>query len=209
MGGGFSQWFSHPFGPDLEELVQAYTRLMIDLLPPGRLWKLIGDTWLRRFFEGAAEELARAHERAQDLLRESFPDQAVELLADYEEELAMVPAIGDTEAVRRARVVARLVARQRVRPADYRQALAGLLGIADPADVEILEVTNAQARSTLHERDIYLFHIWTGTGDYDLVGAQALVAQIDHSHTVGRVYETKVMICDDPQSLVDRDLIGV
>lgn len=212
MGGGFSQWFSHPFGADLEELVQAYARQMIDLLPPGRLWKLIGDTLLRCFFEAAGEELARAHERAQDLLRESLPDQAVELLPEYEEELALVPLPGETEAVRRARVVGLLVSRQRVRPSDYKQALAGLL-VQAVADVDLRETSSAAAVASGHPREVYRFFVYRNPalagGPGDIGGAQALVDNISHSHVKGHVIQSVNFLCDDPYSLTDRDLLGV
>jgi uncharacterized protein YmfQ (DUF2313 family) len=209
---GFGAPFGHPFGIDLEQLIQAYTRTMIDLLPPGRLWKLIGDTLLRRFFEAAAEELARIHERVLDLLREAIPTTTIELLPDWEETLALAPLAADTEDVRRARVVARLVSRQRVRPQDYRQALAGLLGQA-VADVDLRETTVAAAVASGHPREVYRFFIYRNpalaNGPGDIAGAQALVDQMSHSHVRGHVIQSISFLCDDPYSLTDRDLLGV
>lgn len=198
--------FAFLFGGAGEQLVRAYAHMLRDLFPPGLLWDWSEESPLWQLVLACADALGRLHERAVDLLREVDPTMTLELLPEWEAALGLASS-GD-EDVRLARVVARLIHRQRVRPADFQRALAGLLGL-DAEDVEVLEMTRAQAVESLHPRDIYLAHIWTGAGPgYDLAGAEALVDQIEHAHTQVRVYETKVMICDDPKSLVDRDLIG-
>jgi uncharacterized protein YmfQ (DUF2313 family) len=189
-----------------EYLVRAYAFMLRGLFPPGRLWDWAEESPLWQLMLACADGLGRLHERGVDLLREVDPTMTQELLPEWEAALGLASSGGDL--VRLARVVARLIHRQRVRPADFQRALAGLLGL-EIDDVEVIEMTRAQAVTSLHPRDIYLAHIWTGAGpDYDLSGAQALVDQIKHAHTEVRVFETKIMIVDDPKSLVDRDLIG-
>ncbi|HEY6037181.1 MAG TPA: putative phage tail protein, partial [Kofleriaceae bacterium] len=91
----------------------AYTRMLINLLPPGRLWNLIG-SMLYDLFAACADELGRLEGRVEDLFNEADPSTAVELLPDYERELDLTST--GTNADRQARIVARLVARQRYRP---------------------------------------------------------------------------------------------
>jgi hypothetical protein len=210
------------FGSDDEDLPQleAYGRLLVDLLPPGRLWKLLGDTLLKRFLLAPATELARVHERAVDLYREAFISTADELLEEWEADYDLAPAEGDTDAVRQARVLARMIQRQRVRPADYQSSLAGLLG-QEVGDVVVIERTNASALAMGgpgtgptglgHEREVYRFLIYRDPaepGSYDLAGAQALIDEIHHSNTLGQVIESIDFLCDDEFSLCDRDLLG-
>src|SRR5690242_12470393 len=90
-------------GPTPEAL--AYAEMMINLLPPGRLWRLVGSQ-LRNLFIGSGDELGRLHARVDDLLSESVPTTLNELLPEAEAELDL--ASTGTTAERVARVVARL-----------------------------------------------------------------------------------------------------
>lgn len=190
---------------------EKYARMLAALRPPGRLWRQDDDSTLHGFDLGAADELDRVETRGQDLIRESDPQQASELLAEWEA-LFQLEATG-TEAERRARVVARYIARQRFRPVDFQQALAPLLGMA-AEDVVIIERTAAQAilMGDLDGREIFRFFVYRDPGEpgtYDIEGAQALIDQIKPSHTEGYVIESIDFLCDDPYSLCDRDLLGV
>ena len=189
---------------------EAYARAMALLLPPGRIWRVVGDSLTMDAFTGAGDELVRVGGRGQDLIRESDPRTADELLPEFERMLALV-ATGTLEE-RRARVVARLIARQRYRPVDFQDALAPLLGL-DPEDVVVIERTAAQAAGMgdLDGREIFRFFIWRDPslgGTYDLAAAQDLVDQIKPAHTVGHVIESVDFLCDDPYSLCDRDILG-
>jgi hypothetical protein len=187
----------------------VYQRMMTALLPQGRLWKLIGDSVLSDLILAAADELARVDARVDDLLDEADPSTATELLPEYEEMLALEEA--STVEERRARIVARLVARQRFRPVDFQQALAVLLG-QDPEDVVVLERTHAFAVSIGDVREIFRFFIYRDPdepGDYFVDSAQELVDKIKPSHTKGHVIESVNFLCNDPFSLCDRDILGV
>ena len=198
----FENEVSDPEGP-------AYTSMLLGLLPPGKVWRLIGSQ-LQNLFIGSADELARLHGRVSDLLAESVPTTLNELLPEAESELAL-PSTGTT-AERQARVIARLLARQRYRPVDCQNALATLLAQA-PGSVVVIERTHAQAitMGDLSGSEIFRFFIYrdpTLPGTYFLASAQTLVNQIKPSHTIGTVIESISLLCDDAHSLCDRDLLG-
>jgi Uncharacterised protein conserved in bacteria (DUF2313) len=177
------------------------------LLPPGRLWRFL-DAHLSDLFLGAADELARLDARGDDLLNEAEPSTATELLPEFERELGLDQA--PTIEERRARVVARTVARQRYRPVDFRISLAPLLG-QEPDDVVVIERSHAEAVAMGDDREIFRFFIYRDPslpGDYFLESAQAQVDKIKPSHTKGHVIESIDFLCDDPFSLCDRDLLG-
>ena len=185
----------------------AYQRMMAKLLPPGRLWRMI-DSTLSDLLLGCADELARLDARVDDLFDEADPSTADELLPEYERMLDL--SSDGTTAERQARVVARLVARQRYRPVDFQTALAPLLG-QDAGDVVVLERTVAEAAAMGDAREIFRFFIYrdpAAPGTYYLDSAQALVDKIKPAHTVGHVIESVSFLCDDPHSLCDRDLLG-
>lgn len=186
----------------------AYKRLQTALLPPGRLWKLVGESILLKLFEGAAAEIVRLHARADDLRSESVPSNADELLPEYEEDLDLEP--DGTDAERVARVVARYIARQKFRPIDIQNTLAPLLG-QFPEDVVVIETSRATAVLMGDDREIYRFFVYRDPGlpgDYYLDSAQTLLDSFSHSHTKGHVIESVDFLCDDPHSLCDRDILG-
>lgn len=185
-----------------------YARMLAALLPPGKLWRLVGGSVLSAVFAACADELGRLDQRVTDLLNEDDPRTAVELLPDYERELDLVAA--STTAERQANVVARTIARQGLRPADFQTALAGLLGL-DALDVAVFERTHATAASMNADREIFRFFIYrdpTLPGTYYLDSAQAIVDTIKPSHTIGYVIESDDTCCDDVYSQCDRDLVG-
>lgn len=186
----------------------AYARMLGALLPPGRLWRLVTGSVLSNLLLASADELARVDARVDDLLDEADPSTADELLPEYERELDLDE--GATTAERRALIVARLVARQRYRPADFQTALATLLG-QDAADVDVIETSAATAAAMGDVREIFRFFIFrdsTLPGTYYLDSAQAIVDRIKPSHTAGHVIESDDFLCDDPYSLCDRDILG-
>ena len=186
-----------------------YANMLAQLLPPGRLWRLIpGASILYSLLEASADELDRVHERSEDLITESDPQTATELLPDYEQELALETASSIAE--RRARVVSRQVARSGYRPADFQSALAPLLGQA-VVDVVVIERSRAFAIAIGDAREIFRFFIYrdpTAPGDYFLASAQEQLDLMKPSHTLGYVIESIDFLCDDPFSLCDRDLLG-
>lgn len=186
----------------------TYARMMLALLPPGRLWRLV-ESVLTRLFDGLGEELARVDERAADLVSEAHPPNLFELLPEAEAELELVAGTASI-AERQARVVARTIRQQGVRPADYREALAPLLGQL-AADVVVLERTHAFAVSIHDDREIFRFFVYRNPalpGTYFLASAQALVDDMTWSSRIGHVIESISLLCDDPFSLTDRDILG-
>lgn len=189
-------------------IADAYQRAALALLPPGKLWRLFGDSVLVKLFAGIAIEFERIHTRALELLAESDPATAVELLPEYESELD-IDAAATTEE-RQARAVARYISDQGYRPVDFQTALAPLLGqLAE--DVVVLERTHAMAVSMGDDREIFEFFIYRDPaepGDYYIESAQEIIDTIKPSHTVGHAIESIDFCCDDEFSLCDRDLLG-
>lgn len=189
-------------------IADAYQRMQQALLPPGKALRIASSKLLSKLFKGSADELERLHARAVALLKESVPSGASELLAEYEAELEL-EATG-TVAERLARVVGRHIARQRYRPVDFQTALAPILGQLAAA-VVVMERTVAAAAAMGDAREIFRFFIYrnpASPGSYDVAGAQALVDQIKPSHTAGHVITSINFLCDDPNSLCNRDLLG-
>jgi uncharacterized protein YmfQ (DUF2313 family) len=184
----------------------AFASMMRMLLPPGRIWRKDGavdDALL-----ACGDELERVVGRGADLIEEADPQTTSELLADFERVLGL--SSDGTDAERRARVVAHLIKRQRVRPADYQLILAPILGL-DPEDVEIREISRADAVAMADDTQIFRFHVFRDPGlggTYDIEAAQAVVDAMSHAHVKGYVIEELGMVCDEPTSLCDRDLLG-
>jgi hypothetical protein len=197
---------SSPLGP---EAVGPNTRMMTALLPPGPWRRLVGVGVLFKLLEGAAAEIGRLGDRVVDLFREDDPRQAVELVPEYEADLDL-SSLGSIEE-RRARVVARRLAWEQYLPSDIQASLASLLGQA-AASVVVMERTPAMAIAMGDAREIFRFFIYrdpTLPGIYYLDSAQALLDTMSPSNTVGHVIESDTCCCDDPFSLVDRDLVGI
>jgi uncharacterized protein YmfQ (DUF2313 family) len=195
--------------PLIQPDANAYARMLKQLLPPGALWRLDPDSVLSKLFLACGDELERVSERVRDLFEEVDPRTADELLPDFER-LLDLPSTG-TDAERRARVVALLVRRQRVRPVDFQQALALILGQA-VEDVVVLEQSRAFAIAVGDDQEIYRFFVYrdpTEPGDYNLDDAQFVIDLMAPSHTKGHAIESIDFLCDDEFSLCDRDLLGV
>ena len=188
----------------------AYARSLKALLPPSRFWRLGPDSFLSRVFLACGDELVRIAARAQDLLRESDPRQADELLPDFERVLEL-PSDGTIEE-RRARVVALFLRRQRFRPIDFQTVLAPFLGLA-ANQVAVLENSRAFAQLVANDREIYRFYVYRDPalgGTYDLARAQAMLDAMKPSHTLGFVIDTLGnLLSDDPNSLCDQHRLGV
>lgn len=115
-----------------------WTRMLLDLLPRGAVWPREPDTTLMRFWSAVAIEPTRIQGRDCDLLAESFPCGATELLPDWERALGLpdecTQGIDWTIALRRAFVCAKL-ATPGGQTAAYYVALAAAYGF----DVSVTE----------------------------------------------------------------------
>lgn len=182
-----------------------YSRMMMNLLPPGKVWRLVAESITATLLAASADELGRLEDRSVNLLNEADPRTAVELLPEYESELEL-PSTG-TNAERQARVTALLISQQGFRPVDFQTALAPLLGSV----ITVIERSHALAVAIGDVREIYRFFIYRNPSDpgtYFVASAQALVDKIKPSHTVGTVIESISALYDDAHTLYDRDLLG-
>ena len=93
------------------------------LLPPGAVWTRDPDSDLTSLLRGAAQELARVQGRAEDLLREMDPAQAVELLDVHESNNGLPDPCYEAPTLladRRAVLLARLADSRGHNGADYK-----------------------------------------------------------------------------------------
>lgn len=124
---------------------ELYLSQLQALLPTGAAWPREPDTVLTTVLLAMADGLARAHNRALDLIEEADPRTTLELLPDWERVCGLPdPCSGAaaTIAERRAQVVARLTATGGQSPA-YFVALAAALGF---------EITITERRARFHGR---------------------------------------------------------
>ena len=90
----------------------AYTRHLKALLPQGAAWDLEAASVTSQLLAAIAEELARIDVRARGLIQESDPRTCDETLPDWERVYGLPDlcvGTGQTEAQRRAALVARVV----------------------------------------------------------------------------------------------------
>jgi len=72
-----------------EALIKKYKNLVRTLLPKGRLWRFSDGSNADKVFTALVQEFCRVEQRVKDLLFESDPRQAIELLKDWERMLAL------------------------------------------------------------------------------------------------------------------------
>ncbi len=188
---------------------EAYARMQKLLLPPGKVWKLIPASILSKVFLAAGDELERVDGRGQTLIDESDPRTAVEMLAEYERVLDL-PSTG-TDAERQARIVALLISRRRFRPVDFQEALAPIFGL-DVSDVVVIETSRADAIAQANDTYIYRFYVYRNpalAGTWNIVDAQNQIEAMQPAHTEGKAIESIRFTCNDPMSLVNRDLLAL
>lgn len=188
---------------------EAYAATLTKLLPRGRLWRRVLAGVLSKILLALGDSLARIDQRAIDLLTEGDPTKTLELLPEYEADLGLS---GDgTIDERRARVIAQLLRQPRFRPIDFRQVLAPVMGCT-PAQVIVIERSHADAVSMGDAREIYHFFIKrdpAATGPLDVDAVQSIISTMKPAHTNGQLVLSTNFICDDPDSLCDRDILGV
>lgn len=120
-------------------LVERYTSQLKALLPAGSAWPRDIGTNLHKFLQGVAEEAARIHDRAEDLLAEMDPSRTTELLLEWETVWGLPdPCTGTLETLqeRRAALVARITSLGRQNPQFFID-LAASLGYAITIDENV------------------------------------------------------------------------
>lgn len=186
---------------------EAWAEVFFQLLPPSRHWKR--DGVLMDVFLACGDELELLSGRIKDLITESNPATASELLEDYEDELGLDHDGTDSE--RQTLIVARIGDFPSFSETDVEAAMAWILDL-DAADVDVYETTNAMAVALADETQVFHFFVFRDpalSGTYDVDDAQAELDRIKHSHTQGTVIESVSLLCDNAYSLTDRDLFGV
>jgi hypothetical protein len=188
-----------------------FARMMVRLWPSGK-FRRDPESVNFRLMHAFADELARHHQRQIDLLNESDPRTTSELLPEWEKQYGLTDSSG-TDEERRARLQTRILSLFdfSARPEDYQRVMAPILDTAAIL-IEVIEISAAEAAAANNPRLVYQFYIWRDPalpGTPDLVFAQSELDRIKHSHTRGFIIETKAMIVNDPQSIVNRDIIGV
>lgn len=92
-----------------------YGSHLANLLPPGKLWNLEGETGLHELLVGMGDEFQRVEDRGVDLIEESDPRTADETLSDWERVLSLpddlVTEIPGAPAARRVAITQKWVAR--------------------------------------------------------------------------------------------------
>jgi phage gp46-like protein/uncharacterized protein YmfQ (DUF2313 family) len=187
-----------------EEPGSADLALVLDDLTP------IVDRVVYKVLLALGDELTRVSGRAADLVEESDPRTADELLPEWEKDYGLLSTGTDQE--RRDRLLSAILKSTGVRPVDFQVALAPILGFTDPNDVEVIETSRATAIAAGDDRIIYQFYIYRDPalpGVYDIVDAQRVIDEMAHSHTRGVAIESDDFLCDDPFSLCDRDILGI
>ena len=94
------------------ELTEKYRQQLFALLPQGAAWTREADSTLYQLLEALATQLAKVDQRARELLRETDPREAIELLDAWEAVLGLPDAchgVDTTIQERRAAVWGKLV----------------------------------------------------------------------------------------------------
>lgn len=186
-----------------------WARSLRRLLPPSRVLRTDVGSVIYAILLWLGDELSRIDGRGRDLVIESNPITVSELLTEQEAELGL-DGTGLTLEERVGKCVALLVRRQRVRPVDYQELLATVLGLS-PGQVDVIENSRAFCVATGNDREIYHFYVFRDPslgGSYSISAAQDIVDEVEHSYTYGQVIESIDFLCDDQYSLCDRDLLG-
>lgn len=107
-----------------------YRQMLSALAPPGRALPGEADSNWQRLLAGLADEFGRAHERSLELLTEMLPDQATELLPEWERTAGLPdPCVTAEQSVdQRRRGLLRLLTGTGGQSATYFEALAASLG---------------------------------------------------------------------------------
>jgi len=176
-------------GDYTEERVLEYRGASLALLPPGKAWPRGTTTTLAQVLEALAVAWAKIDSRARDLLAETYPGTAFELLGDWERNYGLPEPgqeIAPTVALRRAVLIAKVGGHGMLwQSAAFYVLLAAAVGysieVEEPALFEM-------GRSTMGDR-LYSgdwCHVW-------IVHAPVLTprhAKAGESHAGDRIIET-------------------
>lgn len=129
-----------------------YRQQLHALLPPGVLWNTTPNSMLQRLLAGQAREFSRVDERANALLNEADPRQALYTFEEWEASYGLPSACAPAEqsmADRRAALIGRIVGRGGMTAQDYLDLAEGL-GYAGAQVLEFREATVAVNTPTGH-----------------------------------------------------------
>lgn len=120
-----------------------YRQQLYALLPQGIVWTTAPISNLQRLLAGMAREPARIDERAEALLAEADPRQALETFEEWEDSYGLPSACAPAEqsmADRRAALIGRIIGRGGMTAQDYLDLAEGL-GYAGAQVQEFREAT--------------------------------------------------------------------
>lgn len=129
-----------------------YRQQLHALLPPGVLWSTTPNSMLQRLLAGQAREFSRVDERANALLNEADPRQALYTFEEWEASYGLPSACAPAEqsmADRRAALIGRIVGQGGMTTQDYLDLAEGL-GYAGAQILEFREATVAVSTPTGH-----------------------------------------------------------
>lgn len=190
-------------------LSDAYSRMVRSLFPRGRAITDDPGSVVSKVSVALSDELVRIHLRGLDMIEESDPRTCNETVSDHEIELGISGS--GTLQDRRNNIVSFLLSEEGFRPDDFKNALAPVLGLS-PTDVIVIEISRSDAVASGDERQIFRFFIRRDPslpGTFSISSAQHIVDQMAPSHTQGFVIVSDNFLTDDPDSLTDRDILGV
>lgn len=139
-----------------------YTAMLRRLLPRGIIWTAAPGANLTRILAAFAEELARLEGDAERLLRELDPQQTLEALEDWEDELGLPDECSQSDAgvaARRDAVVKKLQCGGFMNEAYYVE-LARSLGYEDAVVSKVREFRVGVSRMGDRLNDILFHHVF-------------------------------------------------
>lgn len=114
----------------MQATTEDYQQQLSELTPPGPVWNRTDGSVFMKLLLAMADELARVHNRALDLIEEADPRTTFELLPDWERAFGLPEACGvlpDTLEERRNALVEKITRRGGQSP-QYYIDVAALLG---------------------------------------------------------------------------------
>lgn len=177
------------------------------LLPLGSAWPRSAGATQTALTEALAPELARAHNRAADLVEEADPRTTSEMLADWERVTGLPDeclGLGADEDARRAAVVARLISRGGQSAAYYIGLCAAFGWEIDITDLKPFTCGESECGDQVLEGDGAVFRTGDSQcGDYLDEFALFEMWQIDGPPTVVEYFECGHSECGDHLSFED------
>lgn len=173
---------------------EAYRQQLQKLLPQGSAFPRDGDTWIKDFLDGAAEELARIDQRSKDLIEESDPRTAQELFSEWLRNYALPDGCSAfaIDAVDERLQLIQKITQQAGQTPDFYTSLAEALGnsVDSVQEFDAFVADGSSAEDPLYgEQWVYAFSVVLDEPTY-IARADALLAGDFVSY-----YESNLLFC--------------